>query len=428
MEALVEALGEFISVPNLIFYVLITEFGASFVLFVANRLWNRAAGTRPPDTVEKPEVHRPVRRKWLRTLSMCILGLVAFTVLGLVMAHSFFFEPTLRWVLHRVEDRTGIAITFDAAEGSFFTGRVQLSGAGIKRDQSETSEFDLRADELLVDIDWWGSVDTIKALEEVTIKGLRGTFARVGVPDRVRVKKPFSISVLNVRDSEIVVSDYTRSADPVVIKLTVDSLKAEPLRSRWIVFDVFLGATCHGLLDGYPFSIETADVAGKNETRWLAESLPLDKVGAYIGGPLNWMQDGQLAVDVIHTWKRGSGIEIKMHYDLMLRGVRAVVPDDLSRPAKVVAIPIVAYLNKRGEELPLRFDLVINKDGFEGTYSIEAAGLWRALSGGITTALADATGVDPAVIKEHARSAFGKVKGFLDKHRKKKKKEEEENP
>ena len=214
----------------------------------------------------------------------------------------------------------------------------------------------------------------------------------------------------------------------MVTKLTVDSLKAEPLRSRWIVFDVFLGATCHGLLDDYPFSIETADVAGKNETRWLAESLPLDKVGAYIGGPLKWMQDGQLAVEVIHTWKRGSDIEIRMHYDLMLRGVRAVVPDDLSRPAKAVAIPIVAYLNKRGEELPLRFDLVINKDGFDGTYSIEAAGLWRALSAGIATALADATGVDPAVIKEHARGAFGKVKGFLDKHRKKKKKEEEEKP
>ena len=93
MEALIESLGEFIVVPILIFYVLITEFGASVVLVVANRLWNRAAGTRRPDAVEKPEAQRPVRRKWLRTLSMCTLGLVAFTVVGLVMAHAFFFEP-----------------------------------------------------------------------------------------------------------------------------------------------------------------------------------------------------------------------------------------------------------------------------------------------------------------------------------------------
>ena len=48
MEALVEALGEFILVPILIFYILITEFGATFFLFVANRLWNRGAGTHPP--------------------------------------------------------------------------------------------------------------------------------------------------------------------------------------------------------------------------------------------------------------------------------------------------------------------------------------------------------------------------------------------
>jgi|GEM_PF-3379727 len=65
----------------------------------------------------------------------------------------------------------------------------------------------------------------------------------------------------------------------------------------------------------------------------------------------------------------------------------------------------------------MRFGLVINRNQFEAAYTVEAAGLCRAIAGGLTNTLADITGEEPVTIEKVGRGAFDKPKGLIDKHR-----------
>ena len=151
--------------------------------------------------------------------------------------------------------------------------------------------------------------------------------------------------------------------------------------------------------------------------------LPL--FGAVAGGPFAWMTEGTVDIDVLDTWKMGETVEIDMDWKMVLHDVRAKVPSDTGALTKVVAVPIVAYLNASSKELPISFGMTMNQDEFSGRYSLEAAGLWRAAADAMARKLSDLSGSTVDTIKATGKKAVDAFKGFMEGRRKKDEEEED---
>src|SRR5687767_5104296 len=87
------------------------------------------AKEQTPDTSRKPKA----RRRWPRRMALGAAACLLLTV-GTVLALNFlFFEPTARWILGRVHDRTAIEVRFGSASGNLLTGRLALRDVTLRR-------------------------------------------------------------------------------------------------------------------------------------------------------------------------------------------------------------------------------------------------------------------------------------------------------
>ena len=117
------------------------------------------------------------------------------------------------------------------------------------------------------------------------------------------------------------------------------------------------------------------------ETVWTARDLPIHVLSGYFAGPLGWLVDGRVDVDVTTRWMPDdSQPELEMHCHLVARGFAAQVPEGLAALERLIVEPSVAVLNRSEADLPIEFDLVMQKDAFKGQLSPLAAGLAVAIS------------------------------------------------
>ena len=125
-------------------------------------------------------------------------------------------------------------------------------------------------------------------------------------------------------------------------------------------------STCQGLIDGQPFTIvnRPADDGEMHETQWVARDLPVYVLGGFATGPLAWLVDGRLDVDVTTRWRPDDNdAELEMHCHLVAHGFAADVPEQLKVLQKVVE-PTLAALNEANARLPIEFDVTMSKDAF----------------------------------------------------------------
>ncbi len=380
MEVLVAVLAALavLLVPLAVLMAAGAVFGASGVVELAT------AGKRRPAAEPAAEGAAPAARPmpalvariawWVVVFSG---ALVAATVLLLIALNTFAFEWAVRRALAAGEKKSGIAADFESADGNLFVGRVNLRNARLVRQGHPVADFDMAVGELDVDADVWKLLGGQTVFQTVNVDGVTGQFARNGKRDPDLPRRQFTIEELTVANVSLAVADHSRPPHEVSVPVEIESLQIADFRSTWAAFDMLFRSTCRGLVDGQPFTVETHPIedGAARETRWTARDLPVYVLSGYFAGPLAWLVDGRLDVDVTTRWHPvDNDAELEMHCHLIAHGFAADVPEQLKVLEKVIE-PTLATLNKANARLPIEFDVTMSKEAFRGHLSPLAAGL-----------------------------------------------------
>jgi hypothetical protein len=331
--------------------------------------------------------------RWTKWVVYLSAGLAAVTILVMLALNFLFFDWFVRRALAAAQKQNGIAVSFAAADGNLFVGRVHLTDAKLVRTGHDVSDFDLTVADVSVDADVMQLFTGQFVFEDARVTGVRGELIKTGQRDPNMPRRRFSINRLAVDDVAIEVTDRSRPPQEVAVPLEIASLDVANFRSWWAAFDVLFRSTCQGLIDGQPFAISNTSAGDEYETQWQATDLPVHLLSGYFAGPLGWFVDGRIDVNVTTRWRPDDNDpELEMHWRLLAHDFAAQfpketqlpeenqLPEELAGLKRAVVEPAIAALNTTQENLPIEFDLVMRKDAFEGQLSPFAAGLAEAIS------------------------------------------------
>ncbi|MCL4202342.1 MAG: DUF748 domain-containing protein [Pirellulaceae bacterium] len=426
MEGLVLLLAEFLALPMLAAATITLD-----LLVLSIELFLRLAeltlagilGRRKPSVPAPPNTFLDTKWRWsrwrngARWLGAGAAGVLVLLLLSLTVVNWWLLDDLVRWQLVRAERETGVAVAFGSMHGSVWTGEAVLLEVTAKRAGSPLSNFDLSARRVRINLAVWEMLFLRAKLEQFEIHEVLGTYERIGMSERLQPRRPFRIGRLEVTNASVQIRDHTRPK-PVQAQVEVHSLRVEPLRSDWAIFDVLFRGNAAGRINGHAFSVATRELADGRQTQWHAQGLPVELLAPYIGGPLLWIESGALDLEVTDRWKIGQQTEIDLHWQFTLRDVRAEVPANASRTTTVFATPAVAFLNRHPNRLALEFEVAVDRERFHFAASPEAAGLTNAVGQALAEEIGRLAGIEPEDIRRAAMAGWTQFKDFLDKRRK----------
>ena len=339
----------------------------------------------------------PRIRRVMRLVTRACAIILAVTLLGSYVLNALLFEETVRWILAGIHHQTGIETTFHAAQGNLWSGMAGMSRVRIRRENHPHSNFDVKIDELLIDVGvlrlWRGEF----ALQEFRAQDVQGQIEWLEVPDD-RQRHPFRIDRVEVAKVDVKWTDRTRGR-PIEARLEIDEFRCAPFRSNWAAFDTLFRGTSEGRIAGRPFTIVSGPIEGGRQTRWKGEALPAHVVGAYLGGPFRWIEEGKVDLDVTDRWQVGDiaspsldAADIAMDWKLVFRDLRIAPPPDASAMQRKLGEPVAKFLTAHGDRVALDFELTLNARQFAGRASVETAGLLKDLAKAAAFALARKAG------------------------------------
>ena len=215
MEGLILLFAEFLALPLLVAATAMLDLVVLGVDLVSGLAALVIGGTRRRDQPAGQLLPTPERRRspWRATARWIGIGgasLLVVLLIALTVANWLFFDDLVRWQLARAGRKTGITVVFDSASGSLWTGVMELHEVKVKRTTNEDSNFDLSVRKLSIDLAMLDLLFLKPVFEQVEVQDLRGTYDRVGLPEKLPSRWPFRLGRLEVRDAVIRVSDHTR--------------------------------------------------------------------------------------------------------------------------------------------------------------------------------------------------------------------------
>jgi hypothetical protein len=412
-------------------------------------LFNRTAanGTRQQESAKvdslretpvapsKPKRRTPRFIRWLVIASLSLLGL---TLAAALVINTWFLDDLLRWALARQERHSGVHVECEKISASLWSGRYEVSGVRVTRSNHPAGEIDLSARSVTVSLPFWSAWKGTVPIRSLGVDGLRGRYhlgrrvehessqpegAPGHRPSPDLERKParhFVIDTLEITDLAVEVTDHTLRK-PLSLPITIAHMTSSPLHSDWALFDILFRSNAEGSLMGRPFKIASSGDGAGRVTAWTVSELPVEALDAIIGGPFSLITQGRCDVQVTDRWRLGVDHVIEMDWKLILHDVHCEVPAELTGIRRTLAIAVVAMLNANPRQVPLGFTLHIDRNRFEGTTTLEAAGLWQAVDEALTRKLAEKTGLAPEKIDQLQKDAADAAKGLLDRWRKRKK-------
>jgi hypothetical protein len=394
-----------------------------------------------------PPVIKRGRKRWTRWLLIGSASVTAVMLIALLVINQWFVSDIAHWLLERQRERTGITVTAKTIDGNLFTGNFTASGIIVKREHHPAGLIDLSVDQMTVSMPVWRVFAAVIAVDAITVDGVHGKFERgiageapaekqkdddvipldddgdktsVAVKGEKKKRREFQVTALTVSKLDVIYVDHTRKR-PLSIPVTIEKLTANPLRSRWAIFDVLFRANADGTIAGRPFHLATAGNDLQRSTTWTADDLPVALLANYIGGPFTLLKDGTCDVHVTDRWQMSNDQHmIVIDWSLVLNHVAAAVPESTSKTMALLEKPLVAFINAKGDRVPLSFTVTIDENRFDGTASAEAAGLWKIVRDSLAATLGKKFGIEPDTIKNFEEKAIDKAKDVLEKWRKKK--------
>lgn len=138
---------------------------------------------------------------------------------------------------------------------------------------------------------------------------------------------------------------------PVAAGVKVETLHVRPFRRAMTGFDVFFHAAGNGTIDGRPF---TATHSGTGSALTF-DDLPAELAGAWIGGPLAWLESARLDLEIRHSAPTGGGPH-QFAFAVHLDGLRLAMPPDPPLRWRVATKPLRMWLDGRDPSLTLAFE------------------------------------------------------------------------
>jgi hypothetical protein len=413
MELLISLVGEFILELAV---VALAPLAAALILLVEavlELIWK---------LLGLPSLFRPAASagsssRWPRRLGKALVAIMLSLGILVILLNTLFFESTLRWGLARAKEKTGVDIHFESARGNFLSGNVTLMSVTVRRQDSLRSGIDLKIKEAQVDVAMTSLYGSCVRLEVLRLSGVEGTY------QRSRMKYPrrdFEIDHLLLESAVLVLKEPDSDVPAPSVPLGIDRLECRPLRRDSAVFDLLFRSNGSGTIAGGPFEIRTESLEQSRKSVWKAQAVPVGFLAAYVGEPFDWLTAGTVDVDVVDAWSDGPSTEIDTHWKLMFRGVSADVPARVTGFKRVIAEPVVRFIQAHPAQLPLEFQLKFQKGHFTGAASVETTGLVRAAVDGMLEELARRAKVPVENIKELGRRALDAFKKFVEERRRKK--------
>jgi hypothetical protein len=411
VQALAVAVFEFI----ISIFFTAAEVGVSAATSRSAKKQNRQDDTEVVVNERNPP---PKTLKFMKWLKWILLSILVAIILMVVLINYFFLDSAVKYVLDNVKERSGVSVEYKVANGNLFTGRFELLGIVAKREKHDQLTFDLVANTLIIDLDLLSSAFGHAELEYLEIKDSSGKVERLHKSDKLKAKKPFNVEFLLIENLDIDYIDHTSDRGVQKYKFEVQDLSSKPFRSTHALFDVFFRSNMQGAINGYPFTIKTEVQKDGRITQWRANDLPVQIAGDFIGGPLKWLKSGKLDIHVDDAWAVGNNVDINMDWKFIFKGVNAEAPDHLNGMVGTLSNGAVNYLNSRPDPSEVSFRLVVNENQFEGATSLEAAGMWKAVTKSLLNKITAGSKEKQQAIKENVKKGFDKFKGFIDKRRK----------
>lgn len=454
MELLVILLGEFL------FFPVIAAIGA-FVNLVAGLLslmLDLLLCATPSSGREKVKASGPAPTRKQTAFSFKVISRVAGAVfllllVSLLAINTFLFEPTMRFIVSKVEEKTKMEVSFSSVDGDILSGKVKLADLQIQRDNHETLDFDILAQNVSFDINVYSLLSNPIVIEDLIVEDVEGRVwdkakqkevsaqhpknklevsvgnFRLGVqlkddsetadkvvPQKLEAKKTFVVSDLKINNVKFDV--YKHDKEPLALAL--DKIHSAPFRSKYAVFDTFFRSNIEGSLNNHKITIATEEIASGRKTKWHLDNFPVTLIKSYVHKtPFSWFERGSIDVLVEDKWQYGGNAEIEMDWRMQLKGVVVKSPADASVISKALASPVVSYINKRGGSTDFRFSLVMNERQFESTSSLDTAGLWDAVINALSKKVAAVTGEKKEAVKTGVENSIQDFKNFLNKKRNK---------
>ncbi len=389
MELIVILLGELLFAPFIAALILVLELVALAIGGVLDLIGSRVTS---PDMEPQPPARMP--RRWSKILLVSAAGLALGTFGTLLALDLFCFAGTTRWVLDRVEKATGIQIAYDSASGSLFGGRLSLDGVAIKKSDGPRTRCDLTVKNAEVQFSIWTLLDSTIRIDSLELRELHGSFTRLesnAMPQGRRGRKAFRIQKLAIEDLDVEVNDRTKGDKDKdcdkTYRVNAPTWRSEPLRSRWLPFDILFHTNCVGTLADADFEIRGHPVEAGRETRWKATNLPAWYLARELSGPFGLIQEGMVDIEVDDLWRHDEVTGIDSHWRLVFHGVRAEVPEDLPLKERLWHKAWVSALNKLGGGVPLEFRLTFDGSRLTTHASPGARAAWEEVGGALVKRL-----------------------------------------
>ncbi|MDR2704546.1 MAG: hypothetical protein LBC02_02090 [Planctomycetaceae bacterium] len=326
-----------------------------------------------------PQTEKISKKKktfWHKVAVWSVVICSAFLVLflaGITIANAFFFESLFRFSLRQAENRTNIAVTFDKVEGSFWTGNIQLNNVTVSRQNHKISNFDLRGEEVEIDLSMSHLLCWSFVFESVKISGFKGTWEQIGKSDKLKPRRSFRIDHFSMNDIQLNFMDRTLEKGQFQTMIKLDTMESVPLRSNWAVFDILFRSRGRGSINDIPFIVDSE----KGKHFYRINDLPIEFFAPYVG-MLDWFDKGK--IDLLIENKLGSN-EVAMHWSLIVHDFHARVPEGTNPKIKTVALPLVIFLNLKSKRLPFEFDLQMKENEFHFKSSTELSDVARIILG-----------------------------------------------
>ncbi len=352
------------------------------------------------------------RSKWAKRVAI-VSGIALVCTVGFVLIlNTFFFEPTARMLINAAATKAGATVTFNQADGNLFTGRIELQDVTIIRQQHSTTNVDLHADTLILDLNLTAMAWGKKNVEFAEANNLTGTVDRVGAgPKQPWFSRPnIVIDELLINDVDITFNDHTRN-NPVTLDLLIDHWRSEPIYSRWFVFNMLFHTNARGSINGANFELDSNHSPTQGQANWAFRKVPADLAGLVIGGPLTLLDAGEVDIDIKNRW--GTNSRLVMDWAFTLRDPHATTPSHLTGSMKKLADTTVTFINKQEEDIKLAFTLDHDQNDFKGTASVQATGLVKNVAESLVEELKKSAVAAMAGGAEKVQEGADKVKSYF---------------
>lgn len=312
--------------------------------------------------------------KWL-TISLSAIAIVVVLLLNFV-----FFEATVNWGLARIQQKTGIAISYKKVGGSLLTGEFKFNGLSAIRKGHEYTDFNIDIKNAKLNIDYLKSLFGSMSVNGMTLTDVQGKLLRhKKMPRHLKKHKHYKIDSLQISRLKLdIVNQFMLTKDNT-LSVSLDNIESSLFRRHYALYDIFFRSNMAGHIDGAPIKVTTWIKEGKAVTQWDLKNISSTTLQKLSRKSFAWIKAGELDIKVTDHGRNRGYSEIETQWSVDTRRLKADMPVELKGLKKISFKPVLSFLNGRQGNHRLQFGITLNEKDFAGYSNFNSAKLRQSV-------------------------------------------------